>query len=199
MRGAGYLNISTLFGRLLMNTTDLPDLTGIKLLVLDVDGVMTDGRILLTGEGDEIKAFNVRDGAGMKYWKRAGGKLAVITGRGCDAVLRRTKELDVDFVRMHAKDKLPVLKEVLAEMNLTPEQTAVVGDDLTDVPMARYCGFSVAVADAVDELKDVASYTTTLPGGAGCVREVIELILKAAGTWPEILKRYFPDNEEAQQ
>ncbi len=182
-----------------MNTTGLPDLTGIQLLVLDVDGVMTDGRIMLTGDGDEIKAFNVRDGAGMKYWKRAGGKLAVITGRGCDAVLKRTSELDVDFVRMHAKDKLPVLQEALGEMNLTLAQTAVIGDDLTDIPMARACGFSAAPADAVDELKAVASYTARLPGGAGCVREVIELILKAAGKWPGILKRYFPDDEETDQ
>ncbi|MDP6633899.1 MAG: HAD-IIIA family hydrolase [Phycisphaerae bacterium] len=182
-----------------MNTTDLPDLTGIELLVLDVDGVMTDGRIMLTGAGDEIKAFNVRDGAGMKYWKRAGGKLAVITGRGCQAVLNRTAELDVDFVRMNAKDKLPVLQGILAELNLTAKQAAVVGDDLTDIPMARVCGFSAAAADGADELKAVASYTTALPGGAGCVREVIELILKAAGKWPEILKRYFPDNEEAPQ
>jgi len=182
-----------------MNKTDSPDFSAIELLVLDVDGVMTDGRIMLTGSGDEIKAFNVRDGAGMKYWKRAGGKLAVITGRGCDAVLKRTSELDVDFVRMHAKDKLPVLLEVLAEMALAPDQVAVVGDDLTDVPMARVCGFSVAVADAVEELKSVASYTTKLPGGAGCVREVVELILKAAGKWPGILKRYFPDDEETEQ
>ncbi|MBT3199863.1 MAG: HAD-IIIA family hydrolase [Phycisphaerales bacterium] len=179
-----------------MNNTDLPDLTGIKLLVLDVDGVMTDGRIMLTGNGDEIKVFNVRDGAGMKYWKRVGGRLAIITGRGCQAVQKRASELDVDFVRMHAKDKLPVLLDVLEEMNLTPDQVAVIGDDLTDVPMARVCRFSAAPADAVDELKSVATYTTKLPGGAGCVREVIELLLKAAGTWPDILKRYFPDDEE---
>ena len=182
-----------------MNAADLPDLTGIKLLVLDVDGVMTDGRIMLAPNGDEIKAFHVRDGAGMKYWKRAGGKLAVITGRGSAAVLRRAGELDVDFVRLNAKDKLPALNDALAEMDLSPEQVAVVGDDLTDVPMARACGFSAAVADAADELKEVASYTTSLPGGGGCVREVIELILKATGKWPEILKRYFPENEEPVQ
>ena len=131
-----------------MNNTDLPDLTGIKLLVLDVDGVMTDGRIMLTGNGDEIKVFNVRDGAGMKYWKRVGGRLAIITGRGCQAVQKRASELDVDFVRMHAKDKLPVLLDVLEEMNLTPDQVAVIGDDLTDVPMARVCRFSAAPAAA---------------------------------------------------
>jgi len=182
-----------------MSTADLPDLTGIKLLVLDVDGVMTDGRIMLAPNGDEIKAFHVRDGAGMKYWKRAGGKLAVITGRGSQAVLRRAEELDVDFVRLNAKDKLPALSDALAEMDLRPEQVGIVGDDLTDVPMARECGFSVAVADAADELKEVASYTTSLPGGGGCVREVIELILKATGKWPEILKRYFPENEEPVQ
>jgi len=182
-----------------MNAPVPPDLTGIKLLVLDVDGVMTDGRIMLAPNGDEIKVFHVRDGAGMKYWKRAGGKLAVITGRGSPAVLKRAEELDVDFVRLNAKDKLPALNDAMAQLKLTPEQVAIIGDDLTDVPMARICGFSAAVGDAADELKEVASYTTSLPGGGGCVREVIELILKAAGKWPDILKRYFPDNEEPVQ
>lgn len=180
-----------------MNNINLPDLSEIKLLVLDVDGVLTDGRIMLTGSGDEIKAFNVRDGAGMKYWKRAGGKLALITGRGSDAVKRRAEELDVDHLCINAKDKLPALNEVLARLDLTTNQAAVVGDDLPDVPMARVCGFSVAVADAVSELKAIASYTTSLPGGAGCVREVVELILKATGKWPDILKRYFPDIGES--
>jgi len=179
-----------------MSETDQPNLTDIKLLVLDVDGVLTDGRIMLTGDGDEIKAFHVRDGAGMKYWKRAGGKLAVISGRGCPAVIRRAEELDVDFVRLNARNKLPALQDALSELNVTAEQTAVVGDDLTDVPLARACGFSAATADAAEELKQVACYITELGGGQGCVREVIELLLKAAGKWQGILKRYFPDNEE---
>jgi len=184
---------------LLMSETHPPNLAEIELLVLDVDGVLTDGKIMLTDGGEEIKAFHVRDGAGMKYWKRAGGKLAVISGRGAPAVVRRAEELDVDFLRLNAKNKLPALQEALAELKVTPEQTAVVGDDLTDVPLARVCGFSAAVADAAEELKQVTSYTTKLPGGTGCVREVIELILKAAGKWQGILKRYFPESEEPAQ
>jgi len=162
----------------------------IELLVLDVDGVLTDGRITLTGEGDEIKSFHVRDGAGMKYWKRAGGKLALITGRGCPAVTRRAKELDVDVVRMHAKDKLPVLREILEDMGVGPEAVAVMGDDLTDIPLMRHCGFPVAVADAVEEVRQRASYVTEACGGCGAVRELIERILKGSGRWDAIMARY---------
>lgn len=169
----------------------------IELLVLDVDGVLTDGLITLTGEGDEIKSFHVRDGAGMKYWKRAGGKLAIITGRGSPAVTRRAKELDVDLVRMHAKDKLPVLGEILDELGIAPEAAAVVGDDLTDIPLMRTCGFAVAVADAVEEVKQRAAHVTTAPGGRGAVREVIELILKGSGRWDRIMARYVGDEREA--
>ena len=165
----------------------------IELLVLDVDGVLTDGRITLSGKGEEVKTFNVRDGAGMKYWKRAGGKLAVISGRGSPAVTRRAEELDVDAVRLNAKDKLPAFEEVLSQLNLTGEQTAFIGDDLTDIPLALRCAFSAAVADAANELKEVVSYVTEAPGGGGCAREVIEMILKATGKWRGILARDFSD------
>jgi 3-deoxy-D-manno-octulosonate 8-phosphate phosphatase (KDO 8-P phosphatase) len=168
----------------------------IELLVLDVDGVLTDGRITLTGEGDEIKNFHVRDGAGMKYWKRAGGKLALITGRGCPAVTRRAKELDVDVVRMHAKNKLPVLREILDEIGIGPGAAAVMADDLTDIPLMRHCGFSAAVADAVDEVRRRASYVTAACGGCGAVRELIELILKRSGRWDAIMARYIGDEGE---
>jgi len=166
------------------------DFARIDLLVLDVDGVLTDGRVTLTGEGDEIKSFHVRDGAGMKYWKRAGGKLAIITGRGSPAVTRRAKELDVDVVRMHAKTKLPVLEEILEELGVEADRTAVVGDDLTDIPLMRHCGFSIAVADAVAEVRQRADHVTDTPGGRGAVREVIELILKGSGRWEQIMARY---------
>lgn len=172
------------------------DLSKIKLLVLDVDGVLTDGGLMLTGDGDEIKTFNVRDGSGMKYWKRAGGKLAIVSGRGAPAVLRRAKELNVDAVRLSAKDKLPALEAILAELDVTADQTAVMGDDLTDVPMARRCAFSFAPADAVEEYKQVASHVTKAVGGRGAVREAVEMILKATGKWQQILSRYFPQGGE---
>jgi len=172
------------------------DFSRIELLVLDVDGVLTDGRIMLTGDGDEIKAFHVRDGAGMKYWKRAGRKLAIISGRSSPAVTRRAKELDVDAVRLNAKDKLPAFEEVLAELDIPAEKTAVIGDDLPDIPLLLRCAWPAAVADAPEEVRSRAGYVTRLAGGAGCVREVIELILKQAGLWEDILSRYVPDDRE---
>jgi len=168
------------------------DYAKIDLLVLDVDGVLTDGRIVLGPSGEEIKSFHVRDGAGMKYWKRAGGKLAIISGRSSAAVRCRAEELDVDIVRLNAKSKLPAYEEVLAELGLSPEQAAVVGDDLPDLPILRRCAFPVAVADAVDEVRRAAAYVTRSPGGAGAVRELVELILKRAGRWDDILARYLP-------
>ena len=172
------------------------DYNAIKLLVLDVDGVMTDGGIILTDSGEQAKCFNVRDGAGMKYWRRAGGKLAMITGRGGQVIWRRAKELDVDAVRTEALDKLPAYLEVLKELGFAPEQTAVMGDDLPDLPLLRRCAFPVAVADAVSELRAAAAYVTQACGGQGAVREVIELILKNTGDWQTILSRYTGDSEE---
>lgn len=166
----------------------------IELLVLDVDGVLTDGRIALTADGQEIKTFSVRDGAGMKYWKRAGGKLAIISGRGSPAVEHRARELDVDAVRLNAKRKLPAFEEILAELAVPAERTAAVGDDLTDLPVLLRCGLPVAVADAAEQVRRSAAYVTRAPGGAGAVREVVELILKRAGKWDAIMQRYLPAN-----
>jgi 3-deoxy-D-manno-octulosonate 8-phosphate phosphatase (KDO 8-P phosphatase) len=176
-------------------SASIPDgaaLARIELLVLDVDGVLTDGRITLSESGQEIKSFHAKDGAGMKYWKRVGKKLAIISGRGSPVIAHRANELGVDVLRIGAKDKLPVYREILAELGVSDEQVAVVGDDLTDLPILRQCGFPVAPADAVDEVKAAATYVTRLPGGAGCVREIIELILKHTGRWAEIMARYLP-------
>lgn len=174
------------------------DYGSIELLVLDVDGVLTDGRITLTADGQEIKSFHVRDGSGMKYWKRAGGRLAIVSGRSSPVVLRRAEELDVDVVRLGAKDKLPAFEQVLAELDISADRAAVMGDDLADVPMMRRCAVPIAVADAADEVKQVAVHVTDAPGGGGCVREVVEMILKRAGKWQGILSRYFPPGEEPQ-
>jgi len=165
----------------------------IDLLVLDVDGVLTDGRITLDPQGRETKSFHVRDGAGMKYWMRAGRKLALLSGRGSPAVLRRAEELGIDLVRLSAKSKLPPLDELIAAAGTTPARTAAMGDDLTDLPVLRHVGFGVAVADAVDELRAAAAYITRQPGGGGAVREVVELLLRRAGLWETILRRYAPE------
>ncbi len=172
------------------------DYARLRLLVLDVDGVLTDGRVVLTPAGEEIKAFHVRDGAGMKYWRRVGGKLAIISGRSSPAVRLRAEELGVDAVRLGAKVKLPVCREVIAQLGVSPRETAVMGDDLTDLPLFGHCGFSAAPADAVEEVRSAADYVARRPGGEGCVREVIELILKEAGTWAQVMARYLPAAED---
>ena len=173
------------------------DFAEIELIVLDVDGVMTDGRITLTPAGEEIKTFHAHDGAGLRYWKRLGGKLAIITGRGSPAVTHRAKELGIDIVRLNIKDKLPAYREILVELGVSAGQTAAIGDDLTDLPVLNNCAFAVAVADAAEEVKAAAAYVTKLPGGAGCVRETVELILKRAGKWHEVLGRYAPQGQAA--
>jgi 3-deoxy-D-manno-octulosonate 8-phosphate phosphatase (KDO 8-P phosphatase) len=164
----------------------------IELLVLDVDGVLTDGRIYLTAEGDELKAFHVRDGSGIKYWLRAGRRAAIITGRSSRVVARRAEELGIEHVRQNAKTKLPVLEELLEELGVDAARTAVMGDDLTDLPMMRRAGLAVTVPEAPDEVRAQADLVTRTPGGQGCVREVIERLLKRQGLWDGIMERYRP-------
>ena len=170
-----------------------PDYETIQLLVLDVDGVLTDGRIILGPDGGETKVFNVRDGWGMRAWRRSGRTLAIITGRSSPAVAQRADELGVEVVRQGAKRKLPVYRQVLAELGVPAERTAVMGDDLTDLPLMRASGLAIAPADAVDEVRQAADVVTERGGGAGCVREAIELILKAVGDWPAVTARYDDD------
>jgi len=167
----------------------------IDLLVLDVDGVLTDGQITLSASGEEIKSFHAHDGAGMKYWRRAGKKLAIITGRSSPAVAHRAAEIGVDFLQMDAKEKLHAYEQALRRTACEAGRTSVVGDDLTDIPLLRRCGFPVAVADATEETKNAAAYVTQRPGGLGAVREVVELILKGAGLWESILSRYLDGDE----
>jgi 3-deoxy-D-manno-octulosonate 8-phosphate phosphatase (KDO 8-P phosphatase) len=166
------------------------DYAAIDLLVLDVDGVLTDGRITFIDSGQEVKSFHVRDGTGMKYWKRCGHKLAIISGRSSPAIERRAAELGVDALRMDAKDKLPAYREILDELRCGSDRVAVVGDDLPDLPLLRRCALPVAVNDAAPEVRGVSAVITRASGGAGAVREVIELILKKTGQWDTILARY---------
>jgi 3-deoxy-D-manno-octulosonate 8-phosphate phosphatase (KDO 8-P phosphatase) len=167
-----------------------PNLGVIELLVLDVDGVLTDGRVFIHSDGSESKGFNILDGHGIRLWQRAGLKVALLSGRASQATTRRAQELEIPYVIQDCKFKLPALKQLLTELGLSPEQTAYVGDDLMDLPIVRYVGLGVAVANAVDELKESADHVTTRRGGEGAVREVIEHILKGSGRWASLMERY---------
>jgi len=162
----------------------------IDLLVLDVDGVLTDGRIVYDDAGRELKAFCVRDGAGLKYWHRSGKRSAILTGRNSPAVARRAEELGVSAVRQGALRKLPALREMLEELSVPASRTAYMGDDLPDIPPMRECALGVTVADAVAEVKALADWVSPLPGGRGAVRWAIEKLLRAGGLWEAILQRY---------
>jgi 3-deoxy-D-manno-octulosonate 8-phosphate phosphatase (KDO 8-P phosphatase) len=160
------------------------------MLLLDVDGVLTDGSIIYTDAGSEIKAFHVRDGSGLKLWVAAGKKSGIITGRSSPLVARRAAELDMNVVVQGSKNKSEALEAILAEQNLRAEEVCFVGDDLPDVPVLRRCGLAVAVADACAEVRELAQYVTHCPGGHGAVREVIELILRVQGRWQAIVSEY---------
>jgi len=165
-------------------------LSRIELLVLDVDGVLTDGRIVYTDAGAELKAFHVRDGSGLKLWTSLGKKAGIITGRRSAIVQRRADELGITAVIQGAADKKTALVQMLAELNLSAERACAIGDDLPDLPMLRACGLAVAVADGCAEAKEDADYVTQAAGGCGAVREVIEWILRAQGVWQELVGRY---------
>ncbi len=166
-------------------------LKAIKLLLLDVDGVMTDGRIIYTSDGSETKAFDVKDGHGLKLLQRAGVKVGIITGRQSDIVLRRAKELGIELVYQNAKNKLVPFQDILKREKLTPEQVAYVGDDVVDLPILSRVGFAATVADAVDDIKPYVHYVTVREGGRGAVREICDLLLKEAGLWDDVTGRYF--------
>ncbi len=159
----------------------------IKLLVLDVDGVMTDGRILLTGGGEEIKCFHVRDGLGLKLLMEAGIDVAIITGRASQAVLSRARELGITEVHQGIRDKAAIFSSLVKNKGLEKEQVCAMGDDLPELAVFRLAGLSVAVGDAAVEVREAASMVTRHRGGMGAVREVCELILKAQGKWSPLL------------
>ncbi len=166
-------------------------LAGIKLLLLDVDGVLTDGRIIYDNQGNELKAFDVKDGHGLKMVQRAGIKIGIITGRSSEVVSRRAKELGIEILFQGALRKLEPYLEILSEQGLTDEQVAYVGDDIVDLPILRRVGFSATVADAIPEVSPLVDYVTGRPGGRGAVREICDLLLKACGQWDELTERYF--------
>jgi len=156
----------------------------IKLLVLDVDGVLTDGRIFINERGKEIKCFHVRDGLGLKLLMRAGIDVVIITGRESNSVAFRAKELGIQEVHQGVNDKKALIVEMMKRKKLNKEQVCCVGDDLPELPLLHLAGVAVAVADAADEVRNAASFITKNRGGHGAVREVCEMILKAQQKWP---------------
>ena len=162
----------------------------VRLLVLDVDGVMTDGGILLDDRGVESKRFHVRDGTGIKIWRKLGCEVALISGRRGNVVQHRARELGIPHVVQGADDKSEVFLRLLSDLRLDAAATAVLADDLPDVPMLRLAGYPMAVADAVCEVRDLARFTTSRPGGSGAVREAIEHLIRARGQWDRALHLY---------
>ena len=162
----------------------------VKLLLMDCDGVLTDGRITLLENGDEQKSFHTRDGHGLVLLHRAGLSSGIISGRTSSLVERRARELGMRYVRQGTWDKIKDFEELLAEAGVTDHEVAFVGDDVTDIPLMQRSALAVAVADAAPETLAAAHYVTRLLGGHGAVREVTELILKAQGRWSELMKRY---------
>lgn len=166
----------------------------IEILLLDVDGVMTDGAIVIDDHGVETKAFHVRDGSGIKLWQRAGKLAAIITGRTSHVVEVRAAELGIKGVRQAVRDKREALCELLETASLAPHQACFVGDDLPDLPAMRRAGLAVAVADACPEVLAAAHYVTRAAGGRGAVREVVELLLRAQNRWTALLREFDPDD-----
>ena len=162
----------------------------IKILLMDCDGVLTDGRLWLMAEGDEQKAFHARDGQGISLCHRAGLKTGIISGRTSSAVERRAQDLKMSYVRQEAKDKIKALDEILTEAGVTANECAYIGDDVADIPVMHRVAFAVAVADAVPETKQAAHYVTEIKGGQGAVREVCDLILKAQDKWDAVMERF---------
>lgn len=152
----------------------------IKLLLMDCDGVLTDGRLYFSAAGEELKVFHVRDGQGLVRWRRAGFRSGIISGRGAGEIIRkRAEEIGIDFVRTSSPDKVADLIEILKEAGVEPGETAFVGDDIGDLEAMKLVGLPIAVGDAVDEVKQAAVYITKANGGTGAIREVTDLLLSA--------------------
>jgi len=162
----------------------------IELVLADVDGVLTDGGIALDNQGIETKRFHIRDGMGIRLWHKAGYRFAVVSLRSSQVVKIRAAELGIQIVRQGTDDKLATTQEILADLGLRPEQACYVGDDLPDLPVIRFVGLGVAVADAVEEVRRHAHYVTVAGGGHGAVRETIELILKTQRRWDDVIQPY---------
>lgn len=162
----------------------------IKLLLMDCDGVLTDGRIWILENGEDQNAFHTRDGLGIHLLHRSGLKSGIISGRISSALERRAQSLGVSYLWQGRDDKRQAFADTLAQAQVVNEEVAFVGDDLTDLPLMAQSGLAIAVADAVTEVQARAHYVTKADGGHGAVREVVELILRAQGRWDDLVKSY---------
>jgi len=160
----------------------------IKVLLLDVDGVLTPGHVFIGPDGNEMQVFSVYDGYGIKLWKRAGFKVGFVSGRKSDAVAHRAKKLGIDFLHLNTSDKFAVCEELAKKEGLKMENIAFCGDDLQDLPVLRKAGFAIAVSNAMAEVKQSAHYITRKSGGSGAVREAIEYMLKSKGIWDKFVE-----------
>jgi 3-deoxy-D-manno-octulosonate 8-phosphate phosphatase (KDO 8-P phosphatase) len=165
----------------------------IRVLLMDVDGTMTDGSVTLLSQIDgtalEIKTFDAHDGQGLTLAQTAGLRTGCITGRESPALLRRAYEMKMEFVYMKQPVKMPAYEDVLRKAEASDHEVAFVGDDLPDIPLMRRAGLAVAVGDAVPEVKEVAHYTTKALAGQGAIRETVELILRSKGIWAEMINK----------
>ncbi|MGA2270646.1 MAG: HAD hydrolase family protein [Bryobacteraceae bacterium] len=166
----------------------------IRLLLMDVDGVLTDGKLYNVPGADggmvETKGFDSQDGIGLQWLARVGISTGVISGRSSPATVERARQCKLKYVYQGHTEKIPIVNEILADAKLEASEVAYIGDDLTDVVVMRRVGLAIATANARPEVKAIAHYVTRQAGGQGAVREVVELLLKAQGRWPEILKHY---------
>jgi 3-deoxy-D-manno-octulosonate 8-phosphate phosphatase (KDO 8-P phosphatase) len=155
-----------------------------RLLVLDVDGVLTDGILIYGASGEETKRFHVRDGLAMQQARRAGVEIAIVSGRASAAVTRRMSELGIVEVHQGVGDKEALLRGLLARLGVSAAETAVMGDDLPDLPLMRMAGVAMAPVDAAPEVRQAADWVSRLPGGHGAVREAVEWLLRSRKAWP---------------
>jgi len=163
----------------------------VKLLLFDVDGVLTDGRLYLDNHGEEYKAFNSRDGHGLKMLQRNGVDVGIITGRNSEIVAHRTRELGIRHVRQGCADKFPVYEQMISELGLTPEQVGFVGDDVVDLPIMLRVGLAVSPRDGHFLIQRHSHWVSPNDGGRGCARDVCELLMLAQGTFGAEMQRYY--------
>lgn len=163
----------------------------LKYLVIDVDGTMTDGGIYYDENGNELKKFNTKDAAGFFAAHKAGIEILVLTGRECKATERRMKELKVDFLHQNIKNKMEFLKDFIGSRNITKEEIGYIGDDLNDLPPMTLTGFVGCPADSCAEVREKADYVSSLKGGEGAVRDIVEFILRKSGEWEEAVAEVY--------
>jgi len=173
-----------------MTTEPALNVEPIRLLLSDVDGILTTGALTFDNNGVESKTFHVRDGMAIKLWQKVGTSFGVITARSSQIVENRMKELGVDIICQSSQDKIASAKEILNRRGLSFENVGYIGDDLTDLALLKQCGFAATVADGVPEVKQAADYVTHAKGGTGAIRELVELILKRQGKWDQAIESY---------